>query len=450
MILNRVPQSLVKLPPTISSKWSETLQDWFQIILSDRFEPVFRLQHQMLDSMIGIENEIRETEHLRKELKAAIASIKTAGDVARVREQQARITEMEERVSGLRYLRECILFIGDTIATRLLHVDAIKHMAGFQSPGFISGKEGLEAERAAAAKFYREGWTVLFNDLTHSLRIGDLTLRKGDKVRTFEVKTSAEAYATEEAFRQIATPIVIHDYIENDRTRLPLIVKENTDISRPESLAAGAARVNSGIDEEWHFGVPGELYRALRKSRVVSLEKGAKRYLAARSAHKSLLLDALSELTAEDDWIAGNLQHRVVEYGDIPPFSRWFKPESTVEVVTGDLIVVSAVNLRELADLFAGKQIAITWERRRDDLLPIHFTSKFEADAQYDMQRVNICDWHRLRMLYAFLAAETFVDICAFMLSPAALKALTDVIGPSKGSSSASSEDSKTASDQEA
>jgi hypothetical protein len=445
MILNRVPQSLVKLPPKISIKWSESLRDWFQIILSEYFEPVFRLQHGMLDSIIGIENEIRETELHRKELKAGIASIKTAGDVAGVREQQARITGMQERVSGLRYLRECILFIGDTIATRLLHVDAIKHMAGFQSPGFISGKEGLEAERAAAAKFYREGWIVLFNDLTHSLRIGDLTLRKGDKVRTFEVKTSAEAYATEEAFRQIATPIVIHDYIENDRTRLPLMVKGSTDISKPGALAAGAARVNSGIDEEWHFEVPGELYRALRKNRVVSIAKGAKHYLAARSAHKSLLLDALNELTTENDWIAGNLQHRVVEYGDIPPFSRWFKPESTVELVTGDLLVISAVNLNKLANLFAAKQIEITWERRSDDLLPIRFTPKFEADAQYDVQRVNICDWHRLRMLYAFLAAETFVDICAFMLSPAALKAFSDVIEPSKGSPSPSSEDSKTA-----
>ena len=445
MILNRVPQSLVKLPPKISIKWSESLRDWFQTILSERFEPVFRLQHEMLDSIIGIEYEIRETELLRKELKAGIAAIKTAGDVAGVREQQARITGMEERVSGLRYLRECILFIGDTIATRLLHVDAIKHMAGFQSPGFISGKEGLEAERGAAAKFYSEGWIVLFNDLTHSLRIGDLTLRKGEKVRTFEVKTSAEAYATEEAFRQIATPILIHDYIENDRTRLPLIVKESTDISRPDALVAGAARVNSGIDEEWHFEVPGELYRALRKNRVVSLVKGAKHYLAARSEDKSLLLDSLNELTTEDNWIAGNLQHRVVEYGDIPPFSRWFKPESTVEVMTGGLLVISAVNLNKLANLFAAKQVEITWERRLDDLLPIRFTPKFEADAQYDVQRVNICDWHRLRMLYAFLAAETFVAICVFMLSPAGLKAFTDVLERSKSSPSASSEDSKTA-----
>lgn len=85
------------------------------------------------------------------------------------------------------------------MALKMLDQDT-KHFGGNPAPGFISGKEGLKAEKEAAHHFFEQGYMVLFNDLSHSLRIVDLTLRRGEEVRTFEVKTSAKDISRRKLF----------------------------------------------------------------------------------------------------------------------------------------------------------------------------------------------------------------------------------------------------------
>lgn len=426
MLLNRFAESLVKSPPSIGSNWIEKLEDWLRIIAGRSFEAVFRLQHEMLEAVVNVEKEIQEGELRRKELGSAIPVLKARGDVAQIRSHQVIITALNRRGVELRYVRDCILLVGDTIASLLLEVDAIKHMALYQSPGFISGKEGLDSEIEAANTFYRQGWMVLFNDLTHSVRIGDLTLKKGEITKTFEVKSSAAGYLSKDALRQIMTPIMIHDYIKNDQTRVPVTINEDTDIAPAGTMAAGARRLESNIKENWQFDVPGNLYRLLKRHGFALLKRGAVYYVAARKERKPELLERLRELTADGDWIGGNLQQRVVDYADIPPFSRWFRPNSTVEIMVGDVSVISVINLHQLAILFDAKDIEISWKRQNDDLLPIRFTPRFELNPEVEVQQINLCNWQRLRMLYAFLSDQTFVDICAFMLSVAARKPIGD------------------------
>ena len=309
------------------------------------------------------------------------------------------------------------------MALKMLDQDTIKHFGGNPAPGFISGKEGLKAEKEAARNFFEQGYMVLFNDLSHSLRIGDLTLRKGEEVRTFEVKTSAQEYFTKEAFRQISLPIIIHDYMKNDVTAVPLAIPEDKlkEIGFDDgSREAGyAIQLDSDIVEDLHFDLAGSIFKPVWRKEVVELKRGAKTYLACAKRNVAALRTRLDALTREGDWIVTNIRDRILHNEDIPPFGLYFKPQSTVDLITGDIIIISVFSMQEVAAQFKQKKIAVTWKATNSDTFPIEYKPEYELE--HKIQTRNICQWHLLRVLYSFLGLETFVARVAEMLSPETL-----------------------------
>ena len=417
MVINSNVVSLFKSAPGIDGAWKERLARWLKVLSGTQFSRVFQAQLEMIDAVVALETKMRRTQQERKTLKAQIPTLKSQDRMEQVRSTQMQASRLEAKIADLQYTRHCILFVGDTIASHILEEDAIKHFAAYQPPGFLSGKKGLRAEVEAAHKFYRDGYIVVINDLTHCLRVGDLTLRKGDEVRTFEVKTSAKAYFTPDATRQILTPMLIHDYIKEDVLKVPVKMA-----GRKEIATGGIARVNSGEVEDWHDRVAGKIYRALRQATTARVQIGKKIYLACRRKDQDVLRGELDDLTQSGQWVVANVRRRVTNYPDIPPFSRWFKADTGTKIMTGDLVVLSAFAMADLAELFEAKGVRITWEVRPDDLFPIHFTSKYlEEQEKLEFCKTNIGDWHRLRMLYSFLAVESFVEICSFLLSPEAM-----------------------------
>lgn len=144
--------------------------------MGEKFSPVFKAQMEMVDAILELENEIRRLKNERKTLKAAIPRLKSEGNIEQVCRNQMEASKIEAQIAKRYYIRDCILFIGDTMAVKILDVDTVSQFACYPSPGFLSGKEGLDAELEAAHNFYHEGYVVVLNDLTHCLRVGDLTL----------------------------------------------------------------------------------------------------------------------------------------------------------------------------------------------------------------------------------------------------------------------------------
>ena len=56
--------------------------------------------------------------------------MKATADDDAVRNVQGMISPLDEEVSSLLYLRECVLFVGDTIASRLLDVEPCRSVTG--------------------------------------------------------------------------------------------------------------------------------------------------------------------------------------------------------------------------------------------------------------------------------------------------------------------------------
>ncbi|MGD1157080.1 MAG: hypothetical protein ABSA41_14775 [Terriglobia bacterium] len=426
MIINSGLNHLLKPPPRMSEEWEVRLKTWLSIVLARPYQPVFKAQLEMVEAVVRLEEEMSRIEEERKQLLLNIPELKASGDNIQVRASQEKASELGIQKETLKYVRHCILLIGDTIAARILHVDAIKHFAAYPSPGFLSGKKGLAAELDAAKRFYAEKYMVVINDLTNCLRVGDLTLRKGEDVRTFEVKSNPEAYFTPEAARQIMIPRGIHEYIRTDA------LKGAIKVPGEKQFAEQIIRIASGTQEDWHDEIAGRLYRRLKKGETPSIQWGKKWYLASKRKDCDRLKEKISGLTQSGEWVVANVRRRVTDYPDIPPFTLWFRPDSGTEIMTGDVTVISAFAISDLAELFGRKGVRITWESRQEDLFPVQVSSDYlEQHSEFEFKG-NVGDWHRLRVLYAFLALETFVEICAFLISPEALAKLrpkTDASG---------------------
>lgn len=409
MVINTSVEALLRPRVSLDPDWKERLIRWFKAIAGTEYHPVFNCQLEMVRELVSLENRIREAEVQRKKLKLEIPPFKSAGDIGSVRQNQSEIMTLDGQIKKLRYLRDCILFVGDTIAAHFLEPDAIKHFGAYPRSGFITGKDGLQAELEAMHHFYfKENYLVLLNDLTHSVRVGDLTLKRGDEVRTFEVKSSAEGYKDPDAFRQIMIPIMIHDYMKRDAIKVPAKLADGR-------RAEGFVRISSGIAEDWHDRVAGRLCKDLRERTIAHIKLGEKHYLASTARNEEELRAEIKELTRTGDWVVANVRRRVNEYPDLPPFSKWFKPETCVDIMAGSLIVLSAFSMEDLARLFEKKGVQVKWQKEQHDLFPIDLSSPNMVKSE-----VQIGDWHRLRVLYSFLALENFVEICSFLISPEA------------------------------
>lgn len=413
MIINTTVESVCSSRGiSLDQEWKEKLTRWFKTIAGLEYRPVFDCQLEMVSDLMGVESRIQKAEAERKDLKLEIPLLKSVGDMDAVRRNQSKITNLNRQIEPLRYLRECMLFVGDTIAVHFLEPDALKHFAAHPPSGFISGKDGLRAEIDAMRHFYfTENYFVLLNDLTHSVRIGDLTLKRGNEVRTFEVKSTAAGYKDPKTFDQIMTPIVIHDYIKRDVVKAPVRVADGR-------VAAGIVRIDSGITEDWHDRVAGRLCKELQKREVAHIKFGEKHYLAAKARNLESLRAKLAELTRTGDWVVANVRRRVTQYPDIPPFSKWFQPQTCVDVMAGALVILSVFSMQDLVRLFEHKGVRVAWEKQQVDLFPLNLSSQKKTNSEVQFSG----GWHRLRLLYSFLALESFVEICSFLISPEALE----------------------------
>jgi len=80
-----------------------------------------------------------------------------------------------------RFARGVTLYLGDVLAYNVMPDHVARLHGRNSSPGFFGGKSGRTQELEICAFLTRDGWTVLLHDLTHCLRIGDITAVCGER-----------------------------------------------------------------------------------------------------------------------------------------------------------------------------------------------------------------------------------------------------------------------------
>jgi len=212
---------------TRHKKW---LLAFFQQVNELRADPLnkrllaLEIQEQLLQRIGRAERLIRQLRSENKLIKKALAQRDTQRDVAR--KAKARHLAGEERIEHQRTLISILRSIGDSIA--FIYGDRwdLKQMALKEESGFITGKRGTRLERKILRKSFEVGATVVMNDLTHTLRHGDIAVFRpdlwpegGSPLLLIEAKSGRGGDSTRKS-RQLAAAKHVFDYLTTDRRKV--------------------------------------------------------------------------------------------------------------------------------------------------------------------------------------------------------------------------------------
>lgn len=129
----------------------------------------------------------------------------------------------EKRQDRQRTLISTLRAIGDAVA--FIYGDRwdLKKMVGKEEAGFITGKRGTRLERKALRGVFAMGGTAVLNDLTHTLRHGDITVFRPDiwppgksKFLLLEMK-SGRGGSRQRLNRQTVAIRELLEYLETDK-----------------------------------------------------------------------------------------------------------------------------------------------------------------------------------------------------------------------------------------
>lgn len=409
--LNRSIQRLFNLPPQLSEREKGLLVTWLKRVERGDVRKIYASQFEMVKELVAAEQDIQRLTAERASLLGPIPDLKAKGDIEGIRSAQRSSSDLDVAIRRLKQYRDSIKFVGDTIAQRMVDIDLIKQFALVQSTGYVSGKEGLYDELKAADQFAERGYFVLINDLTHCLKAGDLTLRKDGKVFFHEVKKNPAAYKDRHTKEQILRPALAKSYVEGDV--MPV---------QPQGHPLGiAVRLDHPVIEDFQTRIGGELLKPLRRGAVRILQKGAVYHLAAHIVDVALLRQALEDLTTEGDWVVGRLSDRVSGFSDIPPFSDWLKPEASVDVASGELVIFSALSLDGYRSQMMEQGVDVTWKGTQSDYPDITYAPLREPHTT-NMAGLQVLafiqQWRWERVLYGFYSLVSYGDLVLLGFSP--------------------------------
>ena len=177
------------------------------------------VQEDLLRRIGRSERRIRDLRAANKCAKRKLAVRSSGKDAAR--KLKAQYAANRERIDYQVQLLGIFRDIGDAIA--FIYIDRwdIKPLIRKQTGGFVTGKRGTRLERAMLRQVFKLGATGLLNDLTHSLRFGDITVFLGNgRFGLIEVK-SGKGGNRKRAKRQAEASQRVLRYLETDELEDP-------------------------------------------------------------------------------------------------------------------------------------------------------------------------------------------------------------------------------------
>ncbi len=303
--------------------------------------PLFRVQLALLDELVSCEKAIT---HYKNELTKREALI-AAGSVDKS-ELGTEIRSIKRELHFHSVERQAIRDIGDGIAWRLFDYDrAILQELANRPSGKHVNPEGIEAELSEFGQVFnsQHGIAVL-NDLTHFLKLGDLTVRKDDGSFEFiEVKTKGKASGRITRQRQDLRRTVTffnigeREEVEGQQSIVELQI-------RPETLAANISRL---IGEA---GKKGAAVRRIGEHLIVGCVNFPKAVGIGDETFRAILdqiRDWVDEWTQKDDLVTDCLSaDKYLEVRSFAPFSIFpFSEPDRVKLMTGALSLMAYVNV---------------------------------------------------------------------------------------------------------
>jgi len=172
------------------------------------------IQEELLVRITRAESAVRRWREANTAVKRQLASPGKSRDEARkLKEQHAageeRIRQQKELLSVLRSIGDAVAFIyGDRWE--------LKQLVWHPEPGFITGKRGTRLERGILRAAFAHGAIAVMNDLTHTLRHGDITIFNEDGTFALMEAKSGRGGNHSRSARQLAAIDKIGAYLTTD------------------------------------------------------------------------------------------------------------------------------------------------------------------------------------------------------------------------------------------
>lgn len=143
---------------------------------------LLNIQEILIDRIVFYEKMIRKRRYLITLIKKAKFDYTRSSDkvIERIKKYDQIIERVKDSENYFNTKRNRMLYLGDTLAFSFYPKYIIKGLSKNEPPGFIEEKVGNELEYEVAKSATEQECYSLMHDLTHCLRIGDVSVMKPD------------------------------------------------------------------------------------------------------------------------------------------------------------------------------------------------------------------------------------------------------------------------------
>lgn len=365
---------------------------------SDDLEFLFKLQLDILQYIVSLEEKIAETKENRKEERSSLRKSRLSKPDAKL--VKDRIIDLDVEIKNLQKLIYIYKCFGDGILFKYISKWNLKRFlyevdssAIKSDAGSLSNKDGLKIELAVIYDAITNRVPAILNDLTNVIRHGDVCLLGASDPYVIEVKSSKNQNKRIE--RQISAINKIHDYLSNDVG----------DIGGFEDMR----RVDINSDEIHFNHVINELTIKQDGSKLtrVSPEEGIY-YIA---------IDTTTDQETDYESVFANIEKPIPfllnttkneqAWGNYYPFTLSIKsPESLYQFINGDIFTIVIIDFSMIEKKAA--KIGFDVELVSDGTIGLSFSKKIDGfDEPF---KFAASDHYFCRIAYEFLSLEWFFN----------------------------------------
>jgi hypothetical protein len=298
-------------------------------------EDFWNIQSELASEIEAHELRIQRTKRRHQRLREAIKRYSEI-PFRNLPENRGRLRRLQDLLSKNNVIKEdhtfargVTLYLGDILAYNLMPEHVVRLHGRNSSPGFFGGKSGRALELEIASFLTRDGWTVLLHDLTHCLRIGDLTAISRERgILSIELGAGNKSRKHRQSVRI---------------NLLNKVLKEDTSGVKPDDLVTHSFPthiIEGERDLDHHVTAFVEVADCLEAGcKVVQPEEGV---LYAACARGCSVDDLIRELAPKErgwrNYLLASFTDRIVgKFSWVPPVTSLSIPEEiVVSLLRGD------------------------------------------------------------------------------------------------------------------
>lgn len=354
------------------------------------------IQEELLKRIINAESLIQRIRVQNKLIKKQLSQRSNTREIAQ--EIRRRYKSSDDKIARQKFLLWIYRTIGDSIAFIYGNRWDLKQYAMKESAGFIKGKKGTRLERASLRKAFSIGATVVMNDLTNTLRHGDISIFRpdlwpngGSPFLLMEAK-SGKGGDKERTNRQLEAIKKITEYLSTDKR----IVENGTYM-----------RVGYKTPPQHHFDVVARLSESLLSKRqlIEEVEPGLSYLMIDSSLSADSVDEILSALISKDKkyFILSVNDMKEQSHGYFP-FPLCLEPKTLFRFYNGEFVMFILADIDHINKILARKKLILELTELQELPFRIVLHSGAKNEAEFYV------GWHIIGRLAAeFLSLDWFI-----------------------------------------